>query len=98
MSDGKNTGLRPRTYRTGADAYFWPERKGKPIRPDKKGSTRQRHDRSLGEMLLWLIVIVIALISVDAYFFGGEHIRELKAKFDSTSQSWRSSSDSIWGA
>jgi hypothetical protein len=98
MGDGKGPGLRARVNRTGADAYFWPERKGAPIRPGKKGSTRQRVDRSFGEMVLWLVGIVIVLIVVDAYFFNGQYLNHIKAEFNATSQSWRASSNSIWGA
>jgi type VI protein secretion system component VasF len=94
---GKGTGLRRREERSGADAYFWPERRGSPIRPNKKGG-RHRRERSLGEMLLWLLVIVIVLLVIDAYYLNGQYLHHIEAEINATSESWRAASNGIWGA
>jgi type VI protein secretion system component VasF len=93
---GKATGLRQREERTGADAYFWPERRGRAIRPNKKGG-RRRRDRSFGEMLLWALVGVIALIVIDAYWFDGQYLKHIEAEINATSQSWQAASNGVWG-
>jgi hypothetical protein len=95
---GKDMGLRPREQRTGADAYFWPERRGKPIRAGKRGKRGERVDRSPGEMLLWLLGIIIALIIIDAWFFNGQYMRHIEAQLNATSESWRAASNGVWGA